>query len=384
MASKLALTPTSIAAGLAVLCFVYYVITRISLSAKRRKMATENGCEPLLRRYPYKDPFFATDLMLETIKRAKRGQFLELNYERFHKYGTTYAGRFIESPTIMTLEPENVKTVLSLRFKDYVLTNRWRMLGDLLGKGIFTSDHEDWHNSRSLLRPNFARDQVADIDAFERHVQLFLKALPPAGQTVELQEMFFQITIDSATEFLFGESVHSLKMNKNAGETEASNFAWAFNYAQAASVTRNRMGVFGFLHRDKTHEQCIKICHDFVDKYVDKAVRYREQEDLEAGAGEKEDASKYIFLYELAKATKDKNRLRSEMLNILLAGRDTTASLLSNMFFQLAKRPDIWAKLRQELNEAVGDRPPTYEQLRNLKYLKYCLNECKSAIVRQC
>ena len=50
----------------------------------------------------------------------------------------------------------------------------------------------------------------------------------------------------------------------------------------------------------------------------------------------------------------------------------------SNMFFQLAKRPEIYAKLRQEIVNELGGRPPTYEQLRNLRYLKHCLNECKS------
>jgi len=62
------------------------------------------------------------------------------------------------------------------------------------------------------------------------------------------------------------------------------------------------------------------------------------------------------------------------LLNLLLAGRDTTAGLLSNTFFVLARRPDVWAKLRSEIGQLNGERPD-YETLRNMKYLKFVLNE---------
>jgi cytochrome P450 len=75
------------------------------------------------------------------------------------------------------------------------------------------------------------------------------------------------------------------------------------------------------------------------------------------------------------KSTTDPKQLRDELLNILLAGRDTTASLLSNTFHVLARRPDIWKKLKAEVDELQGARPD-YETLRNMKYLKYLLNEC--------
>ncbi|KAH0393748.1 hypothetical protein KCU89_g12089, partial [Aureobasidium melanogenum] len=62
------------------------------------------------------------------------------------------------------------------------------------------------------------------------------------------------------------------------------------------------------------------------------------------------------------------------MLNVLLAGRDTTAGLLSNAFHVLSRHPDIWKKLRAEI-ATLGGRLPTYEDLKSLKYLKCVLNE---------
>ena len=85
-------------------------------------------------------------------------------------------------------------------------------------------------------------------------------------------------------------------------------------------------------------------------------------------------------MHELATRTTDKKRLRSELLNVLLAGRDTTASLLGNLFFVLARQPEVWQKLREEVVTTLQGRRPTYEELRNMKYLKWCLNECKSSL----
>lgn len=93
-----------------------------------------------------------------------------------------------------------------------------------------------------------------------------------------------------------------------------------------------------------------------------------------ADAREKE---RYVFLYELAKHTSDPVQIRSELLNVLLAGRDTTASLLSNIFFVLARRPDLWEKARDEV-DALGGEKPTTEQMRAATYLEYIMKEGKS------
>jgi cytochrome P450 len=84
-----------------------------------------------------------------------------------------------------------------------------------------------------------------------------------------------------------------------------------------------------------------------------------------------------VLLQELISQTKDTVTIRSELLNILLAGRDTTASFLSNIWFDLSKRPDIWATLRQELDSTFpnGERPVSFEQLKNMRYLRAVLNE---------
>lgn len=113
-----------------------------------------------------------------------------------------------------------------------------------------------------------------------------------------------------------------------------------------------------------------------MDKFVAKALEFRRESLASGKMNEEKQKGKYIFMNELALATDDPIQIRSEILNILLAGRDTTAGLLSNTFHVLARRPDIWAKLKQEVDRLEGEKPD-YETLRNMKYLKNVLNECK-------
>lgn len=108
---------------------------------------------------------------------------------------------------------------------------------------------------------------------------------------------------------------------------------------------------------------------DFADKIIHDAIESQKSRDLE-----KQNGGRYVFLHEMLKFTSDPYILRSETLNVLLAGRDTTASLLSNTWHYLARRPDIWSKLKAEVDNLHGNKP-TYEQIKDMKYLRWVLNE---------
>ena len=234
-----------------------------------------------------------------------------------------------------------------------------------------------------MLRPNFARRQVADLETFEVHVDHLIQAIPRDGSTVNLQDLFFRLTIDSATEFLFGESTNCLAPGTSTVSSQT--FADAFNRAQHSISNRGRFGFLGFLVGGSTLKSDTKVCHgmstaymthstsyknraEFINHFVEKGLAYAETNDIEKGTG------RYVFLHELVKQTKDKIKIRSELLNILLAGRDTTASLLSDVWFEVAKRPDIWAKLRAEVDQLNREKP-TLAQIKDMKYLEYVLKE---------
>jgi len=226
----------------------------------------------------------------------------------------------------------------------------------------------------------------------ERHVQNMMRALDlsmhSSGWTdiVDLQVLFFRLTLDSATEFLFGKSVDSQialvpgykKTEGSVSDANSSDFATAFDKGQMALATRARFMDFYYLFNTKEFRDSCKICHDFVDFYVELALSKELQEkQLKKGvSGTKE---KYVFLEALAAQTKDPIELRSQLFNILLAGRDTTASLLGWLFHCLVRDPERYQKLRNTIIEEFGtyENPSaiTFSKLKGCQYLQHCNNE---------
>ncbi|KAK5175298.1 uncharacterized protein LTR77_000436 [Saxophila tyrrhenica] len=350
------------------LVVVAQLVQRIRLSRKRTAYARAAGALPA-KVYPQRERILGWDLFKENITSLKAHTFLADQYGRFQRMGVntfevTALGRTIHT----TIEPENLKTIQAVDFKKWGLGERRKIaFRPLLGHGIFTEDGAPWAHSREMLRPNFARTQIGDLPTFEKHVQHLVAAVPHDNSTVDLSELFFRLTMDSATEFLFGESTESLTNNSHEG------FAESFTRGQDFIANASRWGAWAKLfpaNKQFKHDQ--KFVHDFVDYYVEKGLAKRDQLLKEKSNAEK--PGRYVFIDELVRQTTDPIAIRSELLNILLAGRDTTASLLTNVWHILSTRPDIWSRLQTEIATLDGEIP-TFEGLKNLKYLKALLNE---------
>lgn len=85
--------------------------------------------------------------------------------------------------------------------------------------------------------------------------------------------------------------------------------------------------------------------------------------------------NRHLFLPSLlSESSDDLVRVRSELLNMLVAGRDTTSAVLTNSLFELPRHPAIYARLRAEI-DAHASSPPTYDELKKMKYLRAFVNE---------
>ena len=66
-----------------------------------------------------------------------------------------------------------------------------------MGNGIFTTDGQLWHTSRQLIRPQFVKDRLSDIEIFEEHVQVLMSKIGH-GQEVDTLDLMFRYTLDAA------------------------------------------------------------------------------------------------------------------------------------------------------------------------------------------
>ena len=166
-----------------------------------------------------------------------------------------------------------------------------------------------------------------------------------------------------------------------AADSEQARFVAAFDYASGQLLPRLQLGSFLFLYLNKDFTKACKTVHKFVDGTIAKALADKKNGDSKAP---EEDGGKNPdnFLERLLSSMIDPHRLRSELLNVLQAGRDTTAGLLSHVFFILARREDVWAELVEEV-DGLNGRIPTYEELRGITYVRCILNESETAPLHQ-
>lgn len=136
---------------------------------------------------------------------------------------------------IFTQEPEHFKAILTGKFADYGKGPEFhRVWEKFLGNSIFNTDHQQWQESRNLIRPMFIKNRVSDLDKLEKWIQIMMDKFPAPGQSFDLMDLFYRMTIDVITDFLLGESINSLQHPQ-------STFVHAFTDVQRAQTMLTAM-----------------------------------------------------------------------------------------------------------------------------------------------
>ncbi|KAJ4478450.1 cytochrome P450 [Lentinula aciculospora] len=336
------------------------------------------------------------DVAVKLVRSLHDDYLMQFYAKLFDEYGVdTLNTRILWGNQIITIDHELVKHLLTgagaEKFhKGYYWQERFEAF---LGNGIFNRDKEEWRVHRQIARPWFARERISDFNIFAKHtdrtLEIISSLITKGGSTTrafDAQDLFARFTLDTASEFLFGKSLdtlqaelpgqgrHAIKMGPkgSAIDDEFGSFAWAFEDVQIKISTRMRVGniwpMFE-LFQDKT-EKSNAVVHDFLRPLVDQALEKKHMEDNKVG-DENE-----TFLDHLAQSTDDHDTVRFQLLNMLLAGRDTTSTLLTFVIYFLCCHPEVTTGLRAEIFNQYGhEGRPTLESLKSLKYLRAVLNE---------
>lgn len=195
----------------------------------------------------------------------------------------------------------------------------------MLGHGIFTQNGAAWKTSRDLLRPIFNHQRTS----YYTHIQVAISNLLSriASETtqpqkiIDLQPLFFLLTLDVTTAAVLGNSTNSLQDQ----ESELGlRFANAFDEGQHYLAMRGRLGNFYWVLGGRKFRYACKFVHEFVENIVNDTLKAKAEQKI---AGDEKEG--YLFIDALAKETSDVKVIRDQLINVLLAGRDTTACLLS-------------------------------------------------------
>ncbi|KAI5197102.1 putative P450 monooxygenase [Aureobasidium subglaciale] len=358
------LSPAQILIIIGGLIILYHLLNFIVTAIQSRNYARSQHCGQIPVR---PTSMLGLSTILKVVKISQGGKLLEANASCFKKMqAKTFAMMNNGQTMIYTIDPENVKAMLATQFDLWELSAfRKTAYTRLLGHGIFTTDGAAWKHSRAMLKPSFSRGDIGNVDMLEHHAANLIRAIRHRQDqdSIDLGDLFFRMTTDFATEYLFGEATESLEKGPDHGFCEA--FTGGLRYIGKLS----RTGRLGLLTGYMKFRRERKYLYNFIDRYVKRTL-----EDVE---DQEKPQQRHTFLHELSQQTSDVVRIRTELLNIMIAGRDTTASLLTNLWHVLSHRPDIVARLREEISTDLdlAQRRPTFEDLKSLPYLSAVLKE---------
>ncbi|KAF9530977.1 cytochrome P450 [Crepidotus variabilis] len=324
----------------------------------------------------------------------------------------TFNTRTLFQNRIITDEPEHLQAILATQFDDHDKGPEiGYLLHPLLGTGVFNSDGDMWKFHRTLTRPFFARDRLSSISHFSTFTTQFdlayssLSSRFKEGHPVDFQEVAARFTLGCALEILLGwrgvdDSTlkYPFYVNQALGSQDTgdeweytwngqdpvtmSQFVPAFVRAQYVTAHRMRYSVHWPLTEfweDKLKKP-MKVVHGFIDGIVKQALERKKEIFSEQSNDDKlEEEEEETLLESLVKETEeilDPIILRDEIMNMVVAGRDTTACLLTFSIYMLADHPHVLKKLRDEILENIGpNKIPTFDDLKGMKYLRAVLNE---------
>jgi hypothetical protein len=229
----------------------------------------------------------------------------------------------------------------------------------VLGDSIFSSDGAVWKHSRALLRPYFSRDNINNLAATQSAADALIRIVVSGGkapessieeeekydgswtQPTDLLPLFFNFTMDTSTEFLFGEAVGALAAveremsNPGSGisksdEVSAGNdagygsfaasdeFSEALRIANDGLVMRLRLQNLYWLGDGFAFRKATRRVQGFVDGFVSKALAKVDSErtegEVDAQGKKSSNNKKYGLLESLLEQTRDREELIAQTL----------------------------------------------------------------------
>ena len=304
----------------------------------------------------------ALDVLWYQWKALPSQKLLHYQTQFYDKAGPNMMVKLFGGTGYLTIDPKNIEAIVSSRFEDFEFGSRSAGLYPFLGEGIFTQDGPAWKKSRELLRRQFARMQYQNLRVFDEHVDaLEAKLTADSDGVVDLQPAFFDFTLSTTTALIFGEPV------SNLSKDQSDAFEQSFNYASYISAIRIRLNELCWLYTPADYKKACKTIKMYAEHFVREALREKTSEthsDLHA------------FILNLYEELEDVSLVRDQLIHVLIAGRDTTACMMSWAVYLLVRHPSALKRLQQEIAEVVGDEKLlTRAHVSRMTYLRYVLKE---------
>ncbi|GMH13075.1 hypothetical protein Nepgr_014916 [Nepenthes gracilis] len=314
------------------------------------------------------------------IKAIRTEPFFIPLYELYLTYGGIFRLTFGPKSFLIVSDPAIAKHILRDNCKAYSKGILAEILEFVMGKGLIPADGEIWRARRRAIVPALHQKYVAAmIDLFGQATDRLCKKLDDAasnGEDIEMESLFSRLTLDIIGKALFNYDFDSL--TNDAGIIEA--VYTVLREAEDRSVAPIPFWEIPIWKdispKQKKVNEALKLINDTLDNLISICKRMVEQEDLQFHEEYMNEQDPSILHFLLASGDDvSSKQLRDDLMTMLIAGHETSAAVLTWTFYLLFKEPTVMSKLQNEVDSVLGDRFPSIEDMKNLKYTTRVINE---------
>ena len=248
----------------------------------------------------------------------------------------------------------------------------------LLGNGLLTSEEGFHRRQRRLVAPAFAHRRVVSYAAPMAEAAEQAQARWQHGQVLDIAPEMTRLTLA-----IVGQTLFNAPHIEDEADELGSALTAIMNYF--LTIVRSPIRLpFSWIPpwEGEARAAIVRLNSTILKLIHDRRACGRDEGDL-------------LSMLLLAQDTEDDGagmtdtQIRDELMTLFLAGHETTANALIWTWYLLAKHPEIYRRLQDEVDTALAGRTPTYADLERMPYTLQVLKESMRlyppayAIVRQ-
>ena len=323
----------------------------------------ELGLAPdLVTTVPPKKPLSLMKMM-EVSRNNGMAAFPQAAYEEpIYELKSIFGSLFVIS------DPAGVKRVLLDNVANYPKAKEdSRFLAAAFGDGLLTSDGDKWRRHRRIMAPSFD------------HRSIVAYAPAMVETTTEFMAKWDKLAPDAVLDIDAAMTALTLQMiSRTMFSSDSDGMASLVEEALSRGMGKMKFGLLDILpilgpSRINRKLEDIRSVFSMLDASIHKLIEARAAQP--ANAAPKDLLARLVAARDGEGGGMSVREIRDEVVIIFIAGHETTAGAMTFVWYLLSKHPEVEARLHRELDQVLGGRPPTYEDLERLPYARQVIQE---------
>lgn len=284
-------------------------------------------------------------------------------------YGPLTQIRFGAAQQLVLTHPDAARHVLQTNQRNYHKEQQFMAIARMVfasGDNLFTSDDNPWLHRRRLMQPAFHRRIVANFGTTITALAIAMIDGWQSNQTVDMESAMMAVTMSVIGHTMISQDILIDHPHFYDNFTTTSEHI----IHRSTTILGRMTPLWVPTKRNRTFRRALAQIQQSLQAVV--AARLAQPLDERPMdlltmliAGHDDESGFTLSPLQLA----------DELFGIVSAGHETSSVTLAWLFYELAHNPAIDEQLYAELQQVVGDRLPTVEDLSQLPYLQAVINE---------